>query len=78
MNIITYIPWFHVTDKCIGEITWQYVTATWLLYSSVNLRIYWPCGIYICRLTEKGWPRGLGADLQPTIGGTDGRGRRQA
>jgi hypothetical protein len=35
-NIITYISQFHVTDECIGELTWQYAVATWLLYSSVN------------------------------------------
>jgi hypothetical protein len=35
-NIITYIPRFHVTDERIGELTWQYAAATWLLYSSIN------------------------------------------
>jgi hypothetical protein len=60
MNIITYIPQFHITDERIGELAWQYAAATWLLYSSVNRRIYWPHGIYICRLTEEGWPRGSG------------------
>jgi hypothetical protein len=31
-----YIPWFHITDERIGELTWQYAADTWLLYSSVN------------------------------------------
>jgi hypothetical protein len=35
-NIITYIPRFHVTDEHIGELTWQYTAAMWLLYSLVN------------------------------------------
>jgi hypothetical protein len=60
MNIITYIPRFHVTDECIGKITWKYAVTTWLLYSSVNRRIYWSRDIYIRRLTEEGWSRGSG------------------
>jgi hypothetical protein len=60
MNIITYISRFHVTDERIGELTWQYAATTWLLYSSVNRRIYWPRDIYIRRLTEECWPRGSG------------------
>jgi hypothetical protein len=60
VNIITYIPRFHVTDERIAKLTWQYAAATWLLYSSVNRRIYWPCDIYIRRLTEEGCPHGSG------------------